>query len=965
MERYQKDLTLKRGQIFCFLAVLAGLGAPARAAALQTEGLESRALAIIERRCLSCHNPGLKTSGLDLSTRQTALQGGSAGPALKPGQPAESFLLKRVLQEQMPPGNPLPKEERETLSQWIQEAAPWSRRIGQASGPPRRAGLDWWSLQPLQDPPPPPLVDLPPEWSHSVIDRFIYAKLREKGLKPSPPADRRTYIRRATFDLLGLPPTPEEIDHFVHDASPDAYEKLIDRLLASPHYGERWGRHWLDVIRFGESHGYEQNHLRERAWPFRDYIIRSFNQDKPFSQMALEQLAGDQIAPDDPEVAVATGFLVAGVHDTVKIENIEGELQKRANELDDMVLTTGAAFLGLTVNCARCHDHKFDPISQVDYYRIQAAFAGVQHAERELATREEREQREAKEKPLRDELERVNQRLAALKEARRSLAESRKLEISKGYRQPVDPKGNEETFDPVAARFVRMTILATYPNQEPALDELEVWTDGKAPVNVALLSGGAKASARSTRTDGKGASFYKLDFLHDGKFDEIWISDERGAGQVTLEFPKAETISRITWSRDRPGANQGRFISRVPVKYVFETSADGAIWQKVASSDDRLPFTEEEREEFFLLAVLAPQEREEWMALKRRKEETEQRLAALPKLPAAYIGRFTQPTEPAAVHKRGNPMDKGEIVAPGGLSTLQRMLPDYSLELNAPEGKRRLALARWIADERNGLTARVLANRLWHYHFGRGLVGTPSDFGFNGEKPTHPELLEWLARRLHHHDWRLKPLHKELMLSAVYRQSSQSNPEFAAIDGEARYLWRFPPKRLEAEALRDSILAVSGKLDRTMGGPGFRLYDYTVDNVATYGFRSSFGPETYRRAVYHQSARSVKDDLMGPFDCPDSALPEPKRVSTTTALQALSLLNNAFVVDQAGFFAERLQRETGGSGVQNQIRLGFRLAFGREARDEEISAATELIGRHGLKAFCRALLNANEFLYVM
>jgi len=932
--------------------------------AQESNALESRAKSIIEKRCLSCHSAELKTAELVLASRETAMKGGKSGPALIPNSPTESLLVRKVLEGQMPPGDALSKEEREILRKWVEAGAPWS---GMAKAAPQRprAGLDWWSLQPLQEVAPTDVPGIPPEWSHSAIDQFIYAKLREKGLRPSPPADRRSYIRRASFDLLGLPPSPEEVDRFLQDKSPDAYEKLIDRLLASSHYGERWGRHWLDVIRFGESHGYEQNHLRERAWPFRDYVIRSLNQDKPFNQMVLEQLAGDQIAPDDPDVAVATGFLVAGVHDTVKIENIEGELQKRANDQDDMVLTTGAAFLGLTINCARCHDHKFDPISQLDYYRIQATLAGVQHAERELATREERIRHEALQKPLRDDLEQINQRLASLKQSVGPLTESRRAAISKGYREPVDSKGSEEKFAPVAAQFVRMTILAAYRNQEPAIDELEVWSDGKSPVNVGLASRGAKVRTRSTRTDGKGAAFYKLDFLNDGKFDEIWISDEQGTGQVTLEFPKKEVISRITWSRDRPGANQGRFLSRVPVKCVFETSLDGTQWQQVASSEDRLPFTEEERDEFFLLAALAPPAREEWMALKQRKEKAEKKLAELPKLKIAYVGKFTQPSEPAAIQKRGNPMDKGDIVAPASLSTLQRMLPGYELDVNAPEGERRLGLARWMVDDRNGLTARVLANRLWQYHFGKGLVGTPSDFGFNGEKPSHPELLEWLARRLQQQGWRLKALHKELMLSAVYRQSGQWSAESAAIDSEAQYLWRFPAKRLEAEALRDSILAVSGELDRTLGGPGFRLYDYTVDNVATYTFRRSFGPETYRRAVYHQSARSVRDDLMGPFDCPDSSLPEPKRVSTTTALQALSLLNSSFIADQAGFFAERLRQGAGGNDVKAQVNLAFRLAFGRAPKDQEVSSSVELIGRHGLKVFCRALLNANEFLYVM
>jgi hypothetical protein len=874
-------------------------------------------------------------------------------------------MVRKVFEDQMPPGNPLPKEEREVLRQWVEVGAPWKGAVAKAEGVRRRAGPDWWSLQPLQKASPPAVQNLPPEWSSSPIDRFVYVKLREKNMRPSPPADRRTYIRRATFDLLGLPPTPDEIEAFVQDKSENAYEKLIDRLLASPHYGERWGRHWLDVVRFGESHGYEQNHLRERAWPFRDYIIRSFNQDKPYNRLVLEQLAGDQIAPNDPDIDVATGFLVAGTHDTVKIQNIEGELQKRANDLDDMVLSTGAAFLGLTVNCARCHDHKFDPIQQADYYRMQAAFAGVQHEERELATAEEKDRHEAPGKPILEELEQIKGRLAALKSKGAPLVEQSLEQISKRYRLAVDSKGNEESFQPVAARFVRMTILATTKNQEPALDELEVWTGGPSPVNVALASRGTKVTARSTRTAGNNPSFYRAEFLNDGKFDEIWISGETGKGQVKLEFPRVETITRITWSRDRLGANQEQFSGLLPTGYLFERSLDGAQWEKVADSEDRLPYSEEDREEFFLLAVFAPADREAWNSLKKQKIELEKRLEEIPKLPTAYIGKFSQPGEATHLLKRGNPMDKGDVIAPASLSTLQATLPGFALDPNAPEGERRLSLARWIIDDRNALTARVMANRIWHYHFGKGLVGTPSDFGFNGERPTHPELLDWLAKRLQSLGWRLKPFHKELMLSATYRQSSAYNPEFGSIDSEARYLWRFPPRRLEAEAIRDSVLAVSGRLDRTMGGPGFRLYKYTVDNVASYTFRESFDESTYRRAVYHQAARSVKDDMLGPFDCPDSSLPEPKRVVTTTALQSLSLLNNPFMLDQARFFAERLIREVGESNLRDVVDHAFQLAFGRAPKEQEMGAALDLIKRHGLFIFCRALLNANEFIYVM
>lgn len=931
----------------------------------QNPELESRARLILEKRCVTCHNPELKTSSLVLSTREGALKGGSRGvPALVPSHPEQSLLLQRIGAGEMPPGNPLPPEERDILREWIQAGAPWSSDIVRTPSARPRAGPDWWSLQPLRAVQAPDTAGLPAHWARSPIDRLIYARLKEKGLEPAPPADRRTFVRRATLDLLGLPPTPEEVEAFVGDRREDAYEKLIDRLLASPHYGERWGRHWLDVVRFGESHGYEQNHLRDQAWHYRDYVIRSFNEDKPFTRMIVEQIAADQLAPNDPAVEVATGFLVAGVHDTVGIANIEGELQKRANDLDDMVATTAQAFLGLTVHCARCHDHKFDPIAQADYYRMQASFAGVQHGERELVTAEERKRHRVLKEPLSKKLEAVKLWIEALKIQGEPRVEQRREEIAARYRPPINSQGTEERFSPVRARFVRMTILETYNNGPPALDELEIWTDGFSPVNTALASRGAKASARATRSDGAGATFYHVEYLNDAKFDNVWICAERGTGQVAIELPSLQTISRIVWSRDRLGANQGRHLNMVPTQYVFEVSDDGRQWRKLIDSSDRLPYSEAEREELFLLAVLTEEEQKEWQDLKRRKKELEEQLAAVPKLPTAYLGIFKQPEEATQLNRRGNPMDKGEIVAPGSLTTLKPILPEYVLDPKAPEGERRLALARWIADDRNALTARVLANRLWHYHFGRGLVATPSDFGFNGERPSHPELLEWLAARVIELGWRLKPLHREIMLSATYRQSARHDARLAQIDSEAHYLWRFPPRRLDGEAVRDAVLTVSGMLDRTFGGPGFRLYKYTVDNVATYYALDTFGKETFRRSLYHQAARSVKVDLLGPFDCPDSTLPAPKRVVTTSPLQALSLQNNSFMIDQARFMAERLLRDVG-SDPAAQVQRAYLLAFGRPVKPQELDAALELIGRHGLFVFCRALFNTNEFVYVM
>ena len=928
--------------------------------------LESKAKSILAERCLPCHNPQDKTSGLVLVSLESAIKGGSRGiPAFVPGHPDQSLMMQRILAEEMPADGPLLEDEREIIRDWIAAGAPWTGPIDIAEPAKSVAIPRWWSLQPLQRAEPPKTEGILEEWSLSAIDRFIYAKLREKGLKPSPAADRRTFIRRATFDLLGLPPTPEEVEAFVQDKSPEAYEKLVDRLLASPHYGERWGRHWLDVARFGESHGYEKNHLRDNAWPYRDYVIRSFNEGKPFNQMIIEQLAGDQIAPDHPQIEAATGFLVAGIHDRVTIQNIEGELQKRANDLDDMITATAAGFLGLTVNCARCHDHKFDPIKQTDYYRMQAAFAGIEHGERVLASAHEKKQHRILEEPLLRKLESVKLWLEALKIQAKAQVEEQREKISKQYRPAIDSRGTAEEFSPTQARLLRMSILETFRNSPPALDELEVWTAGPSPVNVALAANSAKVSASSTRSTGSDMSFYKAEYLNDGKFDNVWISGEQGKGQVTVEFPAVETIRRVVWSRDRLGANQGRHLSRVPTKYVLEVSLDGERWEKGADSEGRLPYSEAEREELFLLAVFSPEEREEWNKFKQLKVELEKKLAAVPKLPTAYIGSFKQPGESTYLARRGNPMDKGEVIAPGSLSTLEGILPGYQLDPDVPEGERRLAFARWIADDRNALTARVLVNRVWHYHFGHGFIGTPSDFGVNGGTPTHPELLDWLAGRLVELGWRLKPLHKKIMLSATYRQSSQNNSQLAKIDSEALYLWRFPVRRLDAETVRDSILAVSGKLDRRMGGSGFQLYKYTVDNVATYYPLKKFGQETYRRAVYHQSARSIRVDLLAQYDCPDSALPMPKRVVTTSPLQALSLLNNSFIIDQAQFFAKRLVDEVGEADQKRQVERAYRLTLGRPPKTQELEAAVKLINNHGLFIFCRALFNTNEFVYVM
>lgn len=914
-------------------------------------------LPVLQRRCAVCHQGANAQKGLRVGTVEDLLRGGESGPAVVPGKPDASALLDRVSGDKpvMPPvGEALSPDEVAALRAWIAAGAePGPVEAGHGAAP------SWWSLRPLLDAAPPEPTD---RWERSPIDGFLLAAMRERDLSPSIPSDRATLIRRLSFDLLGLPPGAAETEAFERDTEPDAYERLVDRMLASPAYGERWAQHWLDVARFGESNGYEQNHLRSNAWPYRDWVVRSLNEDKPYNRMIVEQLAGDRVAPDDPLVQAATGFLVAGPHDTVSIKNPSGEAQKRANHLDDMIMATSSAFLGLTVHCARCHDHKFDPIRNEDYYRMQAAFAGVWHGERTWDSPERVAALDAARAPVIARIRQHEKALAALRNGAQARAARRRDEVLGQFRESVDQAGNEEAFDPVAARHVRMTVsAATLGRRQIDLDEFAVWTAGGESRNVAL---GRPVTASSTRVDSASPDTYSPMNLVDGKYDKRWISAGGLPARIRVDLARVERIDRVQWSSDRLGGFGGRYSRPQPEDYAIEVSVDGERWTTVATSEGRLPYSEEAQERLLLDAVFSATERHSWEEHERGKHEAEMQIAKLPKPRTAFLGRFDQPSEPSFVMVRGDPMSKGVEVAPGSLSTLSGLLEDFELSTDAPESERRLALARWIASDDNALAARVIVNRTWMHHFGRPLVRNPSDFGINGGEPTHPKLLDWLADRLvHTHRWRLKPLHKDIVMSAAYRQSGLFREDAARIDSDSAYLWRFPPRRLSAEELRDAILAASGSLDRRMGGPGFRLYRYTVDNVATYYPLEEFSSETFRRSVYHQHARSVKPALLGEFDCPDTSLPAPKRISTTSPLQALNLLNNAFSLNQSAMLANRIRTEAEWLG-EDGVDMAWRLALAREPTAMESAKAKSLVAEHGLESLARALLNSNEFLYV-
>jgi mono/diheme cytochrome c family protein len=956
---------------------------------------------IFQAHCVRCHHAAHKSGDLSLATFDDL----RALSYVEPGKPAESHLLDVVSASpgktpQMPKeGTPLTDAQRDVLRRWIVAGAAWPKEVVVREQP--KGDKHWWSLQPIAHVTP-PVVEAPRfetaapanpqavprsasasniDWTANPIDRFILAKLQEKKLEPSPPASKRELLRRATFDLTGLPPTPAQLADFENDTRPDAYERVIDRLLASPRYGERWGRHWLDVVRFGESRGFERNQIIDNLWPYRDYVIRSFNDDKPFDRFVREQIAGDVIGRDDPQVEVGSAFLTAGPYDDVGNQDVVAMAQIRADTLDEVIRTTSESFLGLTLGCARCHNHKFDPLLAADYYSLYATFAGVQHGERPVATAQARAAHEAKLKPLEAEKAALLAERAKFEKEIEARTKAVEAELKKGWkRPPVSRYGTEEKFVPQSARFVRLTMYATDSDDPKStqmrLDEFEVWTapgEGSAGAsrNVALASAGGKASGAAREIqDFKNA--YSADLVIDGKFGERWIS---GGDRLVIELAMPERLERVFFSSDRTKALDERSPHTTSVgEYRIETSLDGAAWTLVADSLDRVPASKPIAAKRLRDRVTSQAESFRLAKFAARLKHIDAELAALPKLDTWWVGKRQRAPGPFPIFVGGDPQKKGEPVWARSLSVFDELAPatassakasfvGYKLKPEATEEERRTALADWLAQAEHPLTSRVWANRIWHYHFGVGIVDTPSDFGYMGGKPTHPELLDYLARQLTSNGWHTKPLHRLIMTSQTYRQASTSRADAAALDGDSRLLWRFPPRRLSAEELRDTMLTVSGKLDLKMGGPGFRLYKYLQDNVATYVPLDEPGPETYRRAVYHQNARAARVDLMGEFDCPDNAISAPRRSATTTPLQALTLLNHKFTLDMAQAWADKLKRESP-TDAEAQTRSAFLAAFNRPATDEEAKSGAAFIREVGLRAFCRAMLNANEFVYV-
>ena len=968
---------------------------PAAARAGDAVDFDRTVAPLLAGRCLDCHAGAEAKGGLDLLTAKGVADGGDGGPAVVPGKPAESLLWRRVAAGEMPPKRPLPERERAVLKAWIEGGAKWGR--GDIDplrfSTDRRAGTDWWSLAPLTRPTP-PRADLHP------IDAYVRAALAGRKLTPSPPADRRTLVRRVTFDLTGLPPTPAEVDAFLTNDSPDAYERLVDRLLASPHYGERWARHWLDVAHFGESDGFEFDKVRPHAWRYRDWVIRALNADLPYDRFARLQIAGDVLAPGDPDAVAATGFLIGGPHDGLVPAGEAMRQAMRQDELEDVVGLVGQSFLGLTVHCARCHDHKFDPVRQADYYRLAAALAGVRRGDRPLPLAV------PPELPARVEV--LRKELAAIEgPARKRVLDGRKA----GRTDSAPPKPyaswdfSDSLRDTVGGLHGRAVGGARIADGAMRLDGKSHVVAGPLPdaIREKTLEGWVRLDDLGQR----GGGVIGLQTPGGGVFDALAYGEtEPGRWLAGSEFYKrtrgfggpAETDATggfvhvaVTYAGDGTvtGYRQGRpygesynpgppvaFSPAVGVEILFglrhappggNRHLTGSILR--ANLYDRALTADEVRRsaesagfvpEAELAAAVPPPQREARLRLTAELRAAEARLRDLREAKAFAV----TPQQPGPTHRlmRGDPREKAEVIAPGGLSALPG--GDFHLAPDAPEAQRRRKLAEWVASDRNPLFARAAVNRVWHYHFGRGLVETPSDLGFNGGRPTHPELLDHLAAEFVALKWSLKALHRLIVTSQTYRQSSRPSADALAADADNRSLWRFTPRRLEAEAVRDATLAVAGQLNPAVGGPGYLdVRPFLHKTSQYYEPLDPVGPEFNRRSVYRLGARGGRNPLLEAFDCPDPSAATPKRASTTTPLQALALLNGSFTLRMADHFADRLRKE-GGADVEGQIRLGFLLAYGRPALDAEVAASRRVVARHGLPAFCRALLNSNGFLYV-
>jgi hypothetical protein len=936
---------------------------------------------ILERSCLPCHGPEKQKSGYRLDIRDIALRGGDSGePAIVPHEAKKSRLILYVSGENedmlMPPtksGKPrLTIAEIDTLRAWINAGPAWPDNLSGASSD----GTRHWSLRPLLKP-------LVPDGHGNPIDAFIRQKLTDERLTSGPLADRRTLIRRVYFGLAGLPPNSEEVDAFVSDPAKDAYDSLVTRLLESPRHGEHWARHWMDVAHYADTHGNDHDYARSNAWPYRDYVIRAFNDDKPYARFIQEQVAGDALYPDDPQATVALGFLAAGPWDeTLMVGVREDTVDHRLAQVldrDDMVTTVMSTFSGLTIHCARCHNHKFDPISQREYYALQAVFAGVDRADRpydlNAATHIRRRELIARKTAI----TRRDPTVTASLGTPEVLSKINLLATAHATRnklwQSLDVVSVTSALG-AATDFAREADGSWFVSGErPEKDTFIVTATVKAQASSGATKGASRVKFSAASADHADIG-YPIANAIDGHPNTFWSVHPRYGetheAVFTLEKPLGHDAGTTLIIRLEQNGTAGHQLGRFRLSY-----GTGDV-----ATEEREPLPVTLVDLLKQPAIRRTPEEHRQLALRVLEHEVEREIDALPAAQMVYAvardfspaGSFRPALTPRPIHVliRGDMNKPGDRVEPGALSCVQGLGGALAISDPSDESARRAALAVWLTDSRNALTWRCIVNRVWHYHFGRGLCDTPNDFGKMGSAPSHPELLDWLAVWFRDQaKGSLKALHRLIVTSETYRQSALDRPEPAARDVDNRLLWRMNRTRLTAEQLRDSLLQMSGQLDLSMGGPAVVQFvhrgkaTFTPDGGAPpFLDYENFAPdaaENRRRAIYRFLFRTVADPFMDAFDAPDGGSLTPVRGQSTTVFGAFALLNNAFVIRQCEHIAVRLTKE---AGDRHPVARAFRLLLERDPRPEELDRFAAYAHRHGLANACQILINSNEFLYI-
>jgi Protein of unknown function (DUF1549)/Protein of unknown function (DUF1553)/Planctomycete cytochrome C/PA14 domain len=944
-------------------------------AAIQLFELKVRPL--LAENCFGCHGEKKHKGGLRLDSLSGMLEGGDTSPAIVPGHPEKSLLVKAINHDgelKMPRGKKLQREQIDTLTQWIKMGAPWpggDKAVTARKGEFQISDKDraHWSFQPVQRPAVPKVNNA--SWVRNPIDAYILAKLEAKGLAPAPSASKQEIARRLYYDITGLPPTPQQVEAFVNDASSDAYEKLVDKLLSSPHYGEKWGRHWLDLVRFAETNSYERDNPKPNIWRYRDYVIRAFNEDKPYDQFLREQLAGDELYPDSADALIATGFYRLGVWDDEPVD----PKQARYDGLDDIIATLGQTCLGLTFDCARCHNHKIDPIAQKDYYKLVAFLHGINHyrggGPADVRPIGDPKQQAAYQKVLKEFEEKRGKVQAQLTTIEN---EFRKL-----YKQNTNLVGSD--LDELTYRFYRNAW-----KKLPDFSQFKHEDEGKLSKKLFDIG---------PRTRNEAFGFVYEGFLivpQDGKYKFYLDSDD--GSRLSVDGKTIITYDGIHGMGKVQSKSVELKKGRLPIKLDYFQNVAGfglyVAWsgpgfeKRLLSSPMSNDTTARDITDLISMEgarVLGEKRYDEWFTLYKQMNL----LRTAPKMPvdmALCVVEVGSKVADTFVFIRGNPHVPGDKVEPGFPTVFN--LPDPPLpepKAGAKSSGRRSILANWIASKDNSLTARVMINRIWQHHFGRGIVRTPSDYGLQGSRPTHPELLDWLASEFVAKGWSMKAMHKIILTSNAYRMASRTDAKATELghklDTANDLFWRFDMRRLTAEEIRDSILAVSGNLNLKMYGPG--VYPpipkdvLAGQSVPGRGWPTSSPEEAARRSVYVHVKRSLLLPILDAFDFAEPDRTTPVRFTSIQPTQALSMINGEFMHLQAKIFANRLKLEAG-NDTRALVRLAMYLATSRPPRDADIRRGVDLIqalqtedrvsADVALQSFCLVVLNLNEVMYL-